>query len=99
MPKKSVEVVRAYLICIDELEALQKIYTHRLAFFEALRKDVQAMEEEDLLSAQPRPNPGGEKALHRVDWTLNLVREDLAEIKRLHADLRQAMDAVCHIPC
>lgn len=92
--KKSEDLVRAYLLCIDEIAALQKLYTRKLDFFGGLEQDIIAHEEKDIAAGRPQYNPQGEQPLERVKWAKHLVQEDLTEIRRLNDEMQAALKTV-----
>lgn len=89
---ETIDLVRAYLVCIDELTVLEEIFTKKLDFFRRLRVDIDAYEQQD--AATPAANADGETPQNRVAFAEHITAESAAHCKRLTADLRQSLNTV-----
>ena len=93
-PKKTVDLVRDYLNCIDEITTI-KIITHRqLDLFKIMQQDIKKFEAEDIRKGNLPDNADGESALERLDWAVGMVKSQAECFDRLLVDLRQSMDAL-----
>ena len=93
-PKKTVELVRDYLNCTDELTTIRLILQRKVELFEIMQLDVKKFETEDARFRKIPDNPAGESSTERLVWAVNLVRAQSECFERLSIDLRQSMDAV-----
>ena len=93
-PKKTVDLVRDYLNCIDEVTTI-KLMTHkRLDLFKVMLQDVKKFEAEDLRMGTLPDNADGESASERLTWAIGVVKEQAECFDRLLIDLRQSLDAL-----
>lgn len=92
---ESVNLVREYLSCVDELTTIKLTLQKKLELFQALALDAKKFEIEDL-QGQVEPNfPDGEKSQERVLWAMGMVKSQLDCFERLLIDTKQSMNAVC----
>lgn len=93
-PNKTVDLVRDYLNCIDEVTTIRLITHKKLDLFTVLLQDVNKFEAEDLRMGLQPDNPDGESASERLTWAIGLVKAQAECFDRLLIDLRQSMDAL-----
>lgn len=92
----TVELVRAYLQCIDELTHLEGLYRKKMVFFQRLRKDVESFETQNSTAGIEPECTSGETSIERVAFAEELVATSAEHCKDLIADLRQALNSVSH---
>jgi hypothetical protein len=88
--------VRAYLVCIDELNVLGEIFSKKLDFFQRLRQDFKDFEAQDSDTQHPPDNPDGETPFDRIAFVEHMMEESSTQCKRLNADLRESLNTVRH---
>lgn len=93
-PDKTKQLVRDFLICMDELKALSMVFTNKVQFFQKLSKDVEAQH----APMDPTRAISAESEIHyakdRIDWVLKLLERQLSDTQSLYQDISQAMDSV-----
>ena len=95
-PKKSIELVKEFIVCLDQLRSLSAAHHRKLVFFDSLMKDLEIHEAED------QRNPGGPKihnseavtALARVEWAIKTIKDEKAGMDSLIEDTTRALEAV-----
>ena len=93
-PKKTVELVRDYLTCLDEITYITLNLKSKMRLFSIVQMDVKKFEGEDTRMGKVPDNPAGESMLSRLDWALNHVKHEHETFERLLIDLRQSLDAL-----
>ncbi|KXT17013.1 hypothetical protein AC579_7416 [Pseudocercospora musae] len=96
---ETISLVRAYLLCIDELTVLEAIFSKKLDFFRRLRQDVDSFEEQDHAENKPPDHKDGESPWDRIAFAEHAMEESATQCKRLHADLRESLNSASHTPC
>ena len=94
-PEVTVQLVRDYLSCIDELTTVRLILSRKVELFKIMQLDIKKFEAEDTRSRKTPENPEGETAPERLVWAMNTVKAQHDCFERLLIDLKQSMDAVC----
>lgn len=93
-PKVTVQLVRDYLDCIDELTTV-KILTHKkLDLFKVMQQDIKKFEAEDMRKGKLPDFDGAETADERLVWAIGMVTAQADCFDRLLIDLKQSMDAL-----
>jgi len=93
-PKKTVELVRDYLSCIDEITTIRIIQELKVELFKIMQLDIKKFEADDTRSRKAPDNPDGETSAERLVWAMNIVKAQHEAFERLLIDLKQSMDAV-----
>jgi len=93
-PKVTVQLVRDYLNCIDELTTVKLILQKKVELFKILQLDIKKFEADDMRSRRMPDNPESESSSERLVWALKMVREQHECFERLFIDLKQSMDAL-----
>jgi hypothetical protein len=91
---ESVQLVRQYLSCIDELANVHMIFSSSLKMLNTLKKHLK---EREGIDPNPEPNPEDtdiETAEKRVDWAISVCQEAVDNFDELLKDLRQSYTAV-----
>lgn len=91
---KTIELVRAYLRCIDELTHLMGLLGKKVAFFQNLHKDVERFESQDSSAGLEPDCKQGETSVDRVIFAEHLMATSAEHCKDLVADLRHALNSV-----
>lgn len=92
---ETTNLVRAYLVCLDELIVLGEIFSKKLDFFRRLRKDCDNFPElQSSEAGNPPDNENGETPLDRIAFAEHMMEESSAHCKRLGADLRESLNSV-----
>ncbi|KAI9774155.1 MAG: hypothetical protein M1840_005248 [Geoglossum simile] len=91
----SVILVREYLTCIDELTSISVALNKKIKVLEGLQQDVQKFEMEDA-TTEP-DNPDGERAAERLQWALDILKEQRTGYQELLVDLRLSLDALFQV--
>jgi hypothetical protein len=97
---ETINLVRAYLICLDELTVLHGIFSKKLDFFKRLRKDCDLspeLQDRDV-PGNPPHNDEGETPSDRIAFAEHMMEESSAQCKRLGADLRESLNTVRFSP-
>ena len=93
-PKKTIDLVRDYLNCIDEVTTI-KLITHKtLDLFKVLQHDIKKFEAEDIRKGLIPDNADGESSLDRLSWAIKMTSGQAQTFDRLLGDLRASMDAL-----
>ena len=93
-PRITVQLVRDYLNCIDELTTV-KIITHKkLDMFKVMQQDIKKFEAEDMRMGRKPDYAEGETASDRLVCAIGMVKAQAACWDRLLIDLKQSMDAL-----
>lgn len=89
--------MRAYLVCIDELNILGEIFSKKLDFFRRLQQDCDFLNRQD----DPPHNKDGETFSERIAFAQNMMEESRDQCKRLNDDLRESLNSVskCSLIC
>ena len=93
-PKKTVELVRDYSNCIDEITTIRLIQEKKLELFKIMKLDVKKFEAEDTRARKAPDNPNGETSAERLVWAISMVKDQHECFERLLLDLKHSMDAV-----
>jgi hypothetical protein len=93
---ETINLVRAYLVCIDELTVLGEIFSKKLDFFQRLRKDCDSFELQDNGAHNPPDNQDRETPSDRISFAEHMMEESSTQCKRLNADLRESLNTVKH---
>ena len=93
-PKVTVQLVRDYLKCIDELTTIKIIIHKKLDIFKAMQQDIQKFESDDLRMGMMPDCKEGETASERLVWATSMVKSQADCWDRLLIDLTQSMDAL-----
>ena len=93
-PKKTVELVRNYLSCIDELTTIRLILQRKLDLFKTMLDDINKFEIEDARARNLPNNPGGETSSERLEWAIKLVKAQHECHVRLSTELKSSLDTV-----
>lgn len=94
--------MRAYLVCIDELNILGEIFSKKLDFFRRLQQDCDFLDRKDDGAVDPPHNKDGETFSERIAFAQNMMEESRDQCKRLNDDLRESLNSVSKcssIPC
>lgn len=92
-PKMTVNLVRDFHHCIDELTTIRLILRKKVDLFKIMQQDVKKFEMEDHRARKPF-NPDGEPSPERLVWAMNMVKAQHDCFERLLIDLKQSMDAL-----
>lgn len=93
---ESVNLVREYLSCVDELTTIKLTLQKKMDLFQALLLDAKKFEIEDLQGQKEPNSPDGESSQERVLWAMGMVKSQLDCFERLLIDTKQSMNAVCY---
>ena len=93
-PKVTVQLVRDYLNCIDELTTIKLIIHRNLELFKVMQQDIKKFEAEDTRNGKTPDNAEGETAPDRLIWAIGMVQRQADCWDRLLIDLKQSMDAL-----
>lgn len=93
-PKMTVELVRDYLNCIDEVTTVSLLLKKQVDLFKILQLDVKKFETEDARSGRSADHSEGETSPQRLKFAMNHVNKQNEYFERLLIDLKQSMDAV-----
>lgn len=93
-PNKTVELVREYLNCIDEVTTIRLILQKKMELFKIMQQDIKKFESVDTRNGKVPDNPDGETSPERLVWATNLLHHQNECFERLLIDLKQSMDAV-----
>lgn len=91
---KTVELVRDYLNCIDEVKTIRLILQRNIELVNILEVDIKKFEADDIRTHKAPDNPEGEASLERLVWAMGMVKAQHECFERLLIDLKQSMDAV-----
>ncbi|KAI0023918.1 hypothetical protein F4780DRAFT_684919 [Xylariomycetidae sp. FL0641] len=91
---ETINLVRAYLVCIDELTVLEEIVSKKQDFFTRLREDCLALEAQDAEAGILPDSNEGETALSRIAFAEHAMEECSTQCKRLNADLRESLHSL-----
>ncbi|KAJ9604419.1 hypothetical protein H2200_011255 [Cladophialophora chaetospira] len=92
---ETTNLVRAYLLCVDELTVLGGIFSKKLDFFRRLRKDCEVLSElRNGETVDLSEFDSGETASDRVAFAEHMMEECSARCKRLGADLRESLNTL-----
>lgn len=91
---QTINLVRAYLVCIDELNILGEIFTKKLDFFRRLQKDCDNLNLQGNVLDGPLHNENGETPSDRIAFAQNIMEESRDQCKRLNDDLRESLNSV-----
>ncbi|KAL9125665.1 MAG: hypothetical protein Q9217_005160 [Psora testacea] len=95
-PKVTVNLVRDYLSCIDELTYITLSLQKKADLFRIMQLDVKDFESQDSRLGKEPDNPEGESSLDRLTWAEAHVKEQHQRFERLLLELRQSLDAVSY---
>jgi hypothetical protein len=87
-------LVRAYLVCIDELTVLGEIFSKKLDFFRRLQQDCDHLERCDRDASVYADNFDGETTTERIAFAEYMMEDSMLTCKRLTADLRESLNSV-----
>ncbi|KAL9102673.1 MAG: hypothetical protein Q9163_002195 [Psora crenata] len=93
-PNVTVQLVREYLSCLDELTYITLNLQKKADLFKVMGLDVVKFETQDLESGKEPDNSQGESSLDRVSWAENHAQHQHECFERLLIDLKQSLDAV-----
>lgn len=93
---ESVNLVREYLSCVDELTTIKLTLQKKMDLFQALLLDIKKFEIEDLQRQKEPNSPNSESSQERVLWAMGMVKWQLDCFERLLIDTNQSMNAVCY---
>lgn len=93
-PKKTQELVRDYLSCIDEITTIRLIQERKVELFKIMQHDIERFDADDTKAGRAPDNPDGETSAERLVWAVNMVKGQHETFERLLVDLKQSMDAV-----
>jgi hypothetical protein len=96
---QTIILVRAYLVCIDELNILGEIFTKKLDFFRRLKQDCDSLDAQDNAVDDHSHNEDGETPAERIAFAQNMMEESRDQCKRLNADLRESLNSVSTPSC
>ena len=96
-PNQTVELVRDYLSCIDEITTIKSIQERKVQLFKIMLEDIKKFEVDDTRSRKVPDNPNGETSAERLVWAMNMAKSQHECFGRLLVDLKQSMDAVSPI--
>jgi hypothetical protein len=91
-PKESVELVKQYLSCIDELANVHLIFSSSLKMLSTLKKHSDKRESDDPDSSIDDSDK--ESAKQRIDWAVSVAQLSVDYFEELLKDLRQSYTAV-----
>lgn len=94
IPKKTVELVRNYLSCIDELTTIRLILRRKVELFKVMLQDIKKFEAEDTRARTMADNPDGETSAERLVWATRLAKAQYECHERLSTELKQSLDTV-----
>ncbi|RYO92298.1 hypothetical protein DL762_001747 [Monosporascus cannonballus] len=89
---ETINPVRAYLVCIDELTVLEEVFTKKLDFFQRLKEDRNSLEDQDIEAGKPPENKDGELPFDRIPFAERMMEESITQLKRLNTDLRDSLN-------
>jgi hypothetical protein len=95
---ETVELVREYLACIDELTTICLILARKIELFEGLKRDCRKFERDDIMARREPDDPEGISAEARATWAIMMVKGQHDACKKLLADLQLSMNAVSAPP-
>ncbi|GAB1313473.1 hypothetical protein MFIFM68171_03683 [Madurella fahalii] len=90
---ETINLVRAYLVCLDELTVLQEIFSKKLDFLNRLRQDCEDLVEE---SQDPRESEGRqvETLASRIAFAEYIMSQSSTQCGQLIADLRESLNTL-----
>ncbi|KAE8864905.1 hypothetical protein PTNB73_05793 [Pyrenophora teres f. teres] len=92
---ETIHLVRAYLVCIDELTVLGEIFSKKLDFFKRLQLDCDYLEQQDKAAGvQTVDNSEGETETERIAFAQHMMEESRITCTRLTADLRESLNSL-----
>ncbi|RKU47951.1 hypothetical protein DL546_001810 [Coniochaeta pulveracea] len=93
---ETIHLVRAYLICLDELTVLEGIFTKKLDFLRRLRQDCDVFPElqDSNMPDNPPDNEAGEKPLERIAFAEHMMEASSSQCRQLGADLRESLNTL-----
>jgi hypothetical protein len=92
---ETIKLVRAYLVCLDELTVLGEIFEKKLDFFQRLRKDCSIIPElQDHIESNPLDNADGETPSERIAMAEHMMEDSSVRCKQLTADLQVSLNSV-----
>lgn len=89
---ETVQLVREYLECTDELTTLHTIFQSKITILKSMRRLVEEGEEEE--EAEEPDNPDGESHIVRLDWAIAIIKEADETCEGLMADCQSSLNAV-----
>ncbi|KAI9664249.1 MAG: hypothetical protein M1831_002428 [Alyxoria varia] len=92
--KETTNLVREYLVCIDELKTLNMLFSKKIEFFENLAKDVSEHRAAELADAHCINSGREGSRSERIEWALNLLKHQNKDVEILLTDVFQAMNAL-----
>ena len=93
-PNATIQLVRNYLNCLDELTTVKVILRRKIDLFKVMQLDIKKFEAEDTRSRKLPDHLDGETAAERLVWALKVIKAQHDCFERLLIDLKQSMDAV-----
>ena len=95
-PKKTINLVKEFIVCLDQLRAISAVHSRKQVFFQSLMKDVESHNAQDQLSAEGIKihNSKGITAVSRIEWALQIIRDEKGSIDSLIDDTTRALEAV-----
>ncbi|KAL8710215.1 MAG: hypothetical protein Q9220_005146 [cf. Caloplaca sp. 1 TL-2023] len=94
---ETVQLVRDYLACVDELTTVKQICRQQVDLFKGLQQDVRKFESEDNRARRSPDNPRGESMQERIKWALTLVNQRHDKFERLLIETKQSMEALVQL--
>lgn len=93
---ETINLVRAYLICLDKLTVLHGIFSKKLDFFKRLSRDCDDFPELQGIDipGNPPENAQGETPSDRIAFAEHMMEDTSAQCRRLGADLRESLNTV-----
>ncbi|KAI0569514.1 CorA Mg2+ and Co2+ transporter [Pyrenophora tritici-repentis] len=92
---ETIHLVRAYLVCIDELTVLGKIFSKKLDFSKRLQLDCDFLEQQDKAAGvQTVDNPEGETETERIAFAQHMMEDLRITCTRLTVDLRESLNSL-----
>ena len=92
---ETINLVRAYLVCLDELTVLRDIFSKKLNFFQRLREDCDNFPEPQDNLASEIPHDVNKE---RIEFAEHMMEESSSQCKQLGADLRESLNSVYGYP-
>ena len=95
-------LVREYVVCMDEMSQIYSIYEQKLEFLEKFRKDCEMFLEKEPNAATTGLTTSlhegfgntGKAMAEQIDWAIDLLRSNHEGLPRTLNDLRNSLDDV-----
>jgi hypothetical protein len=91
---ESVKLVKEYLTCTDELTSICLVLKGKIAMLNQLLNNVATDEKKEFIRKDDRDSGSCESAKERIEWALEIIKDQNSTFESLLEDLRLATQAV-----